>query len=74
VVSTAEIVIRVSTSINPDNFLGFKSNTKEAIINGLTPDCLLLMSRDVIKIGQVHILGNRLVQEHEVMEVIVMRI
>ena len=73
VVAPAEVVVGVQTRIDPDRLLMRERRRKEARVQGRAVDLLLLVSRYLVEVSQMHELGNGLVQEDEVAELVVVR-
>ena len=73
-IPSTEVVINIEASIHPDDLFGIYASSEQACVDGIAADSLVLMASDLIIIGKVHELGDRLMQENEVAQVSIVRV
>jgi len=72
VIVTGEVIVTVSTSADPADFLAFFCDRKHACVYGLAVDSLLFVTSNWVYVSQGHELLDRAMHEDEVSVLVVM--
>ena len=68
-VPSTEVVINIEAGVHPDDLVRIYASSEQACVDSIAADSLVLVAGDLIIIGEVHELGDRLMQENEVAQV-----